>query len=141
MSDGEDLAQSICAECAKITDQKWSHVECHRAFIFTRIRWGADKIYQERKGKPLVSVEDMNIPPDRPHRNVLEIALIVNEALDKMPQDVRELVMAADLEGLSTEELAELLHIKSDAVRKRLSRARCQLRDLLAGDAGPPPPG
>ena len=141
MSDGEDLAQTVCEECSRASDEKWSAAESREAFIYNRVRWAANKLYRQRKGEPSTSLEDMNISADRPHYNVLDIALSLKEALNKLSLDKRELVRASTFEGLSTQQLAERLQITPDAVRQRLSRARRELRELLtAADADPPPP-
>jgi RNA polymerase sigma-70 factor (ECF subfamily) len=57
---------------------------------------------------------------------------LVSDALARLPDDAREICVLRDLEGLSYEEIAEALEIPVGTVRSRLSRARAQLRDLLA---------
>jgi RNA polymerase sigma-70 factor (ECF subfamily) len=58
---------------------------------------------------------------------------IVHEALDRLPEDYRSVIVLRDLEELSTQEVAELLDASEGAVRVRLHRARQALRKLLDG--------
>jgi RNA polymerase sigma factor (sigma-70 family) len=56
----------------------------------------------------------------------------VQSALDKLPADFRAAVVLCDIEGLSYEEIAELLNVKLGTVRSRIHRGRSQLRQALA---------
>ena len=53
-------------------------------------------------------------------------------ALDALPPDFRVAVVLCDIEGLTYEEISELLGIKLGTVRSRIHRGRAQLRDSLA---------
>ena len=57
---------------------------------------------------------------------------LVRAAVDRLPDTYRTVVVLRDLEGLSTEETADLLGISNGAARVRLHRARQALRALLA---------
>ncbi len=52
----------------------------------------------------------------------------------------REVFVLRDLEGLETDEVAEILGLEAPTVRRHLARARLRLRELMgpADDAGPP---
>jgi RNA polymerase sigma-70 factor (ECF subfamily) len=56
----------------------------------------------------------------------------VQAALDALPPDFRVAVVLCDIEGLTYEEIADLLGIKLGTVRSRIHRGRAQLRDSLA---------
>ena len=56
----------------------------------------------------------------------------IQAALDALPPDFRVAVVLCDIEGLSYEEISELLGIKLGTVRSRIHRGRAQLRDALA---------
>ena len=55
----------------------------------------------------------------------------VMEGLARLSQVFREAVVLRDLEGLSYEEIAEVLGVRVGTVRSRIARGRDQLRDLL----------
>ena len=56
----------------------------------------------------------------------------VERAMEGMSDAHREVLLLSVIEGLETQALAEVLELKEDAVRKRLSRARQELTDALA---------
>jgi len=62
----------------------------------------------------------------------------VQAALDRLSPDFRAVVVLADVEGLTYEEVSEVLGLKMGTVRSRLSRARAQLRRHLEHRAPQP---
>lgn len=70
-----------------------------------------------------------------------EVRAAVRKAIDTLPERHRCVLMLRDIEGLSSEEVAERLGIRADAVKMRLHRARQALRTLidpqLAGRGAP----
>lgn len=60
-----------------------------------------------------------------------EVRAAVQKAIDSLPERHRCVLMLRDIEGLSSEEVAERLGIRADAVKMRLHRARQALRTLL----------
>lgn len=74
-----------------------------------------------------------------PGRGPEELAVAADEgrrvahALACLPDSFREAVVLRDLEGLSYEEIAEVLGVRLGTVRSRIARGREQLRALLEG--------
>lgn len=60
-----------------------------------------------------------------------EIQERVAEALRKLPPRYREAVVLRDIEGLSYEEVGEILRIPGGTVRSRINRARLMLKERL----------
>jgi len=60
-----------------------------------------------------------------------EVRAAVRKAIDSLPENHRCVLVLRDIEGLSSEEVAERLGIRADAVKMRLHRARQALRTLL----------
>lgn len=56
----------------------------------------------------------------------------IQAALDALPADFRVAVVLCDIEGLTYEEIADLLDVKLGTVRSRIHRGRSQLREALA---------
>ena len=56
----------------------------------------------------------------------------VEEALAELPPDFRAAVVLCDVEGLSYEEIADVLDLKLGTVRSRIHRGRTMLRRALA---------
>ena len=55
----------------------------------------------------------------------------VREAIDRLPDGYREILLLRDIEEISTEEAARIVGITENAVKIRLHRARQALRGLL----------
>lgn len=74
--------------------------------------------------------------PD-PARGPEELAVAADEgrrvtaALARLPQAFKEAVALRDIEGLSYEEIADVLGVRIGTVRSRIARGRDQLRALL----------
>lgn len=60
-----------------------------------------------------------------------ETAELVRRKIDELPESFRTALMLRDIEGLSTQETADLLGTTANAVKLRLHRARLALRTLL----------
>jgi RNA polymerase sigma-70 factor (ECF subfamily) len=60
-----------------------------------------------------------------------ETRSIVREAIDRLPDSYRAVLLLRDIEELSTEEAARSLGVSENAVKIRLHRARQALRGLL----------
>jgi RNA polymerase sigma-70 factor (ECF subfamily) len=61
-----------------------------------------------------------------------ELGDILKKTIQGLPPGFRTVFVLRDVEGLSTEETAEMLGLSIPAVKSRLLRARLQLRDRLA---------
>jgi RNA polymerase sigma-70 factor (ECF subfamily) len=62
----------------------------------------------------------------------------VRAAIDELPEHYRTILLLRDIEGMSTQDVAEQLGITPNAVKLRLHRARQALRTLLAPRLGRP---
>jgi RNA polymerase sigma-70 factor (ECF subfamily) len=73
-------------------------------------------------------------PGDGPLEQVLraERVELVRRSIATLPEDLREVIVLRDLEGLSYEELAESLNVPLGTVKSRLFRARNALKDKIA---------
>jgi len=60
-----------------------------------------------------------------------EVRTAVREAIDRLPESYRTVLVLRDIEELDTADVAELLGISANAVKIRLHRARQALRTLL----------
>jgi RNA polymerase sigma-70 factor (ECF subfamily) len=58
----------------------------------------------------------------------------MSRALDQLPDDQRRVVLLVALEGLSYQEIADVLEIPIGTVMSRLSRGRERLRQLMSGE-------
>lgn len=63
-----------------------------------------------------------------------ETRRVVREAIEELPEDYGSVLILADMEGRSRQEIAELMDLSVPAVKSRLHRARLMLRARLAND-------
>lgn len=64
-----------------------------------------------------------------------EFGLVI-ETIESLPNEAREVITLYYREGQSARQVAELLGLSEDAVKKRLSRARSRLRESVLARAG-----
>lgn len=87
--------------------------------------------------QPLDDRNEGEIPYADPSRGPEELAVAADEGrrvaagLAKLPAAFREAVVLRDIEGLSYEEIADVLGVRIGTVRSRIARGRDQLRSLL----------
>ncbi|HXO20422.1 MAG TPA: sigma-70 family RNA polymerase sigma factor [Thermoanaerobaculia bacterium] len=86
----------------------------------TEEEWGAVTIADPGRGP-----EELAVAADEGRR--------VAAGLSRLPASFREAVVLRDLEGLSYEEIAEVLGVRIGTVRSRIARGREQLRASLEG--------
>jgi len=69
-----------------------------------------------------------------------EIAGAVNSAMEALPEELRQAVMLREIEGLSYEEIAEVMNCPIGTVRSRIFRAReaisAKVKPLLENQSG-----
>ena len=69
-----------------------------------------------------VYVQDNDTPEHELLRD--EIAKVVSKALDQLPDDIRQAITLREMEGLSYEEIADVMNSPVGTVRSRIFRAR-----------------
>ena len=82
------------------------------------------------------ALRDSSTPESELHGK--QIAATVNRAMDALPDDLRTAITLREIEGLSYEEIANLMNCPIGTVRSRIFRAReaiaAELRPLLGTD-------
>ena len=91
-------------------------------------------LVDEEHGEQWVEVADRSADP---HADVerRERQTAVLEGLKRVSEDHRTVLVLFDLNGLSYEEIAEILAVPLGTVKSRLNRARLALREALREDA------
>ncbi len=135
--DAEDLTQDVFVRVFRSLDkyrpgtfEGWLHRITTNLFLDgarrkQRIRFDlmaddADERVPTREPGPGQVVVDQDMDHD------------VARALAALSPDFRAAVVLCDIEGLSYEEIADVLGLKLGTVRSRIHRGRAQLRDALA---------
>jgi RNA polymerase sigma-70 factor (ECF subfamily) len=157
--EAEDLAQEVFLRIYRA--RKKYRARCKfSTWLFTIANNLALNALRSRQRKPAVplSVSDSGPLGPRPaeqlvrdraaqpvqHIQQRELASIVQQALAGLNERQRLAVVLNKFEDMSYEEIAEVMGLTTKAVKSLLSRARCNLRDVLAPyiymDGNAPPP-
>jgi len=65
------------------------------------------------------------------HLQTTERQTLVRDALNELAEEFRTVIVLREMEGMSYEEIAELVACPVGTVRSRIHRARCELREKL----------
>jgi RNA polymerase sigma-70 factor (ECF subfamily) len=94
-----------------------------------------------RSGKTIshheASVDDVDALPDEKNpsleRQLMreEMSSCVHNYINTLPENYRAVVILSDIEGLTNQEIAEVLGLTLDAVKIRLHRGRVKLKEKL----------
>jgi RNA polymerase sigma-70 factor (ECF subfamily) len=88
-------------------------------------------IDQVRKVKRIQLKEEFNESVSVQHKEVNNVRKILNEALARLSETQRSLVMLKDYEGYSYEEIGRIMNLSDSQVKVYLHRARLQLKEYL----------
>jgi RNA polymerase sigma-70 factor (ECF subfamily) len=155
--DAEDLFQQSLIEAYAAFDRfeigshfdRWVCRIMHHTFLDTvrrRPRWAIESLDTawERIGcAGEIAPREVPDPRGGPEIELMEKTLSepLQRALDALPADFRSVVVLADMQELSYEEVARFLGCPVGTVRSRLHRARNMLRRALIGEAERQTPG
>ncbi len=129
----DDLVQD-CLERALIKSHLYDPARPLRAWLYAVLRnLYISGLRRDRRSAVVKSVDDLtggegSTPADQEER--LSVALIA-EALDRLPQQHREVIVLVALEEMSYREVAEITGVPIGTVMSRLSRARGSLQQIL----------
>lgn len=141
--DAEDISQDVLIKVYKSL-YKCKSPEAFKPWLFKIIHNTCIDEIRKRKNKQTVSIdksfetedgaiENQMASDDRtPESEYLknETAKEVQEAISKLSENFKILIIMRDLNGLSYEEIALSLGISLGTVKSRLSRARTTLKDI-----------
>ena len=132
VSRADDLVQS-CLLRALAKRHLWQDGTDLRAWLFTILHIQiVNEVRRSVREVSCVPVEDMaaelTVQPNA--MAVLELRDL-DAAIGKLPLEQRQVILLVGLEGMSYEEVAEVLDVPVGTVRSRLSRGRDQLRRLM----------
>lgn len=103
--------------------------ERRKSFLFT-VAYNT-MIDHIRKNKRIVLKEDFNESAKTTNRQQHDSKKILNEALNRLSETQRSLVMLKDYEGYSYEEIGKITGLNESQVKVYLHRARLLLREYI----------
>ena len=102
----------------------------HRRWLWRHHREQDSIDLQPENGHASIEIEDAGSTPfDQAASH--EVQQAVRKALSSVPEVFRSAVILRDLEGMSYDEVAEVLSISVGTVKSRILRGRRLLRDIL----------
>ena len=102
----------------------------HRRWFKRHLQKNISIDAQAEEGQAKLEIEDMHATPFDQLAS-REIQSVVQDALNQIPDVFRSSVILRDLEGLSYEEVAEVLECSVGTVKSRILRGRRALKELL----------
>ncbi len=150
-SDAEDLIQDLLVKVYQRPEEidgverlrPWLTRVMYRMFIDSRRRYSRSPIHlavdNTNHGEDDTGPLHDNLPTDDAGPDeTLEhdhASRALKEALDRLSDDHRIVIMLHDVEGYTLEEIAKVLDCPVGTLKSRIHRARARLRGLLAGTA------
>lgn len=133
--EADDVVQD-CLERALRKRQLWRRRGSLRSWLFSMLyRTHIDHRRRRQRRELPAGPEAIDAaiaqPPNQDHRVECRD---IGEALDRLPEEQRDVVLLVALEGVAYDEAAEILNLPIGTVRSRLSRGRQALRELRAHD-------
>lgn len=102
-----------------------------RRWCWRHHRWQASIDAETEDGHAALELEDAESTPFE-QLAARELQAAIRSALASVPEQFRSAVILRDLEGLSYEEVAEVLEVSVGTVKSRILRGRRALREILA---------
>ena len=139
-TEAEDLVQETYLRAVRAANQPapegnlkaWLFVVMRNAWLnIARHRHHGLQLFQFENDEPVGVANDASSNPHVVYLRKLERQQI-HEALDKLPDAYREIVVLRDLEGFSYHEIATVLNCPAGTVMSRLGRARGKVREVLS---------
>lgn len=136
--EADDLVQE-CLARAIARLRVWNEVRDLRAYLFTILNnVHLDALAQRKRAGNVVPIEDaMANLSSRPNQISRIEANELAEALERIPEEQRRVVLLVGVGGMKYHEIASMLGIPIGTVMSRLSRGREALRQMLSGEELP----
>lgn len=128
----DDLVQDTL-ERAWTRIAQWQRGSDLRAWLFNIMHnLRVDQIRRPKLNARAIEEEDFEVPTRSTQNDRLEVRDL-ELALNKLPDEQREILLLVALEEMSYSEIAKILEIPVGTVMSRLSRARERLRIVMDG--------
>jgi RNA polymerase sigma-70 factor (ECF subfamily) len=122
---------------------EFRHIASFSTWIYTiagnlaRSEWRRRKRWRmlrlgpgEREEDPDIELSDPKAKPDLAAENRLAVNALV-DAIQKLPERYREVVILRDMQGMTYEEIAGILQVPVGTVKSRLNRGRLLLQSKM----------
>lgn len=80
---------------------------------------------------PLPEFDGVHLADPHDHHGDIDLTMSIRRALDTLPPEQRDAIVAIDIEGYSVAEASELLGVPSGTIKSRCARGRSKLAVVL----------
>jgi len=142
--DAEDVVQDAFLKAYENLDQFQGNSKFYTWLVRIAVNESLMKLRRRKTSKTVSMDEDVETeegsmprefadwsPNPEQQYGQSELSDILRKTIQGLPASFRTVFVLRDVEGLSTEETAEMLDLSIPAVKSRLLRARLQLRERL----------
>ena len=142
--DAEDVVQDAFSKAYENLDQFQGNSKFYTWLVRIAVNESLMKLRRRKTSKTVSMDEDVETeegsmprefadwsPNPEQQYGQSELGDILRKTIQGLPTSFRTVFVLRDVEGLSTEETAEMLNLSVPAVKSRLLRARLQLRERL----------
>jgi RNA polymerase sigma-70 factor, ECF subfamily len=142
--DAEDVVQDAFLKAYENLDQFQGNSKFYTWLVRIAVNESLMKLRRRKTSKTVSMDEDVETeegsmprefadwsPNPEQQYGQSELGDILRKTIQGLPTSFRTVFVLRDVEGLSTEETAEMLNLSVPAVKSRLLRARLQLRERL----------
>jgi RNA polymerase sigma-70 factor (ECF subfamily) len=146
VADAEDASQEALLQTYRHA-QRIREPRAFRTWLYRTVKNACLMSRRPHAGQPrrLLSLESaraIDVPAIEPSPEDLTGAAAIERrffsALRTLPKPYRLVVFLREVEGLSTQEAADVAGVSPDTVKQRLHRARAMLRDAMPAPSQPP---
>jgi RNA polymerase sigma-70 factor, ECF subfamily len=129
--DAQDVAQEACLRA--LTFFHGFHGEDGRSWLLAIVRNTCYTWLRKNRAQDPEPVEELAAEHPDPEQQQLRKAdaAALQQALDRLPAEFREVLVLREIEGMSYKQLAGILEIPMGTVMSRLARARKRLLEIL----------
>ncbi len=135
--DAEDAAQDVFIKGYRnlkhFKPESSLYTWLYRIGVNTCLDYKRKSLPEPLKDESLAEALSSAEPSPEQHYQSKETGRAIRAAMDRLPVDSRAVIVLREIEGLSYEEMAEVLNTSVGTIKSRLSRAREELRRLLRG--------
>lgn len=119
----QDTFEKLWMTCTNVNFEK------AKSYIFTTAyRTMVDKI---RRGKKSAKMEESHLNSLTTDRQYSDIKEVLNEALTRLPEIQKSVIMLRDYEGYSYQEIGEITNLNESQVKVYIYRARTFLKEYI----------
>lgn len=133
--DAEDVVQEVFLKIWK-KQEEWASIENMDAWCMTMAKnMSIDKLRNAKRfsGESIELAGEKTVDYTNPHDNAAyaDLSVLLRKAIDNLPEKHKMTIHLRDIEGLSYQEIADIMQIPLNQVKINLFRARNLIKETM----------